>query len=29
VFVADVIEIASFSDDAPLEMRAAGFRHAG
>jgi 3-hydroxybutyryl-CoA dehydrogenase len=29
VFVADVIEIASFSDDAPLEMRAAGLRHAG
>jgi 3-hydroxybutyryl-CoA dehydrogenase len=29
VFIADVIEIASFSDDAPLEMRAAGFRHAG
>lgn len=29
VFVADVTEIASFSDEAPLEMRAAGFRHAG
>lgn len=29
VFVAEVVEIASFSDDAPLEMRAAGFRHAG
>lgn len=29
VFVADVVEIASLSDDAPLEMRAAGFRHAG
>lgn len=29
VFVADVVEIASFSDDEPLEMRAAGFRHAG
>lgn len=29
VFVADVVEIASFSDEAPLEMRAAGFRHAG
>ena len=29
VFIADVVEIASFSDDAPLEMRAAGFRHAG
>jgi 3-hydroxyacyl-CoA dehydrogenase len=29
VFVADVIEIASFSEEAPLEMRAAGFRHAG
>ncbi|MDQ2655697.1 MAG: 3-hydroxyacyl-CoA dehydrogenase NAD-binding domain-containing protein [Chloroflexota bacterium] len=29
VFVADVIEIASFSEDAPLEMRVAGFRHSG
>ena len=29
VFIADVTDIASFSEDAPLEMRAAGFRHAG
>jgi flavin reductase (DIM6/NTAB) family NADH-FMN oxidoreductase RutF len=29
VFVADVVEIASLSEEAPLEMRAAGFRHAG
>jgi flavin reductase (DIM6/NTAB) family NADH-FMN oxidoreductase RutF len=29
VFVAEVVEARSFSDAAPLEMRAAGFRHAG
>ena len=26
---ADVVEIASLSEGSPLEMRAAGFRHAG
>jgi flavin reductase (DIM6/NTAB) family NADH-FMN oxidoreductase RutF len=29
VFVAEVIEARSFADAPPLEMRAAGFRHAG
>lgn len=29
VFVGEVIEARSFSDAPPLEMRAAGFRHAG
>ena len=29
VFVAEVIEARSFSDAPPLEMRQAGFRHAG
>jgi flavin reductase (DIM6/NTAB) family NADH-FMN oxidoreductase RutF len=29
VFVAEVIEAHSFADAPPLEMRAAGFRHAG
>jgi flavin reductase (DIM6/NTAB) family NADH-FMN oxidoreductase RutF len=29
VFIGEVIEARSFSDAPPLEMRAAGFRHAG
>jgi flavin reductase (DIM6/NTAB) family NADH-FMN oxidoreductase RutF len=29
VFVAEVVEARSFADDPPLEMRQAGFRHAG
>lgn len=29
VIIAEVVEIASFRQDPPLEMRAAGFRHAG
>lgn len=29
VFIAEVVEARSFSDAPPLEMRAAGFRHAG
>lgn len=29
VFVAEVIEARSFADASPLEMRTAGFRHAG
>src|SRR5262245_20789680 len=29
VFVAEVVEARSFSDSPPLEMRQAGFRHAG
>ena len=29
VFIAEVVEARSFSDARPLEMRTAGFRHAG
>jgi flavin reductase (DIM6/NTAB) family NADH-FMN oxidoreductase RutF len=29
VFIAEVVEARSFSDASPLEMREAGFRHAG
>ena len=29
VFIAEVVEARSFADAPPLEMRAAGFRHAG
>jgi flavin reductase (DIM6/NTAB) family NADH-FMN oxidoreductase RutF len=29
VFIAEVVEARSFSDAPPLEMRTAGFRHAG
>src|SRR5918992_1769223 len=29
VFIAEVVEARSFADTPPLEMRAAGFRHAG